>query len=598
MDNIWWFASRNWIYNKDYKLLPEEKEPNVIALTSPIESWEEYGEEHPDYIVLIITEPILLLMLDEEYNNAVEEKIFSRFTSRNHSVLLDSSVYSGNFNIFKKTYYIRYLYRTLHEAHQRAHYATVKCYEYEHTGTLFFGYYLTHYVKCLAEILKKTNREDIIDLILRSTGNLFTDEEKEAILKRKIIDSQEEDVLDPYAIPDEDESYASTEEQLIEDDSTHDESVYVEKNKRITLEPCWDNIFNYLNRYGQKYLDSQSRKRVASTLGEKTFHALIECLGLMPLDEEIKEYSHRMRQIVSDLRSRSDFNVVPYFSEKDLYSYLEDCIGNGSNIVYNHYVLRSQLLADELDRLLSLFEEFLTVVRGFRVKFEKETSTDGIIYTIRSNSPELTRDNCVDIIKEFTDLVIAVSEGKADIDKLIDEYNLPFDKAESIIRKYSFEYKKLILELKYELQDKTLKLRKNAELECLMRSTMVQDQQMLLEKYRDPSTVLIAETVNIFNSDKQILNMIEGDFHYTSNDEAIISMIQQCVKTNQSQEELISALKTLKDEGIDVRVRKKERSKLVRFLSKVGDMAAGAAFAATADATIPQLIEYLKGLIK
>ena len=100
--------------------------------------------------------------------------------------------------------------------------------------------------------------------------------------------------------------------------------------------------------------------------------------------------------------------------------------------------------------------------------------------------------------------------------------------------------------------------------------------------------------MNIYNA--QMMNPIEGDFHYTPYDEAIIDAIQKYEQKNQA--ELINALKTLKDDGIEVKVREKEQSKLLRFLSKVAEAAAGAAFGVAADAPIPRLIEYLRGLIK
>ena len=539
-NSILWLSASNWIYDKDNDLTPIHEVHN-LKVTAPLETWKSRLDEElkaePDFIVFIITEPVLLLMLDEEFSDTVKS-LFRRIMKKSfrHAIMVDASIYHEKFSIFEKDYAIVYLYRELHEYHQMARAMALKSLDFETRGEVSFTEFFPCYIQMLVLLFHDNGCMHLAERIFAKTGNIFSTQEIEKIRLQRMP------IFD---------SFLFTEEHCFDG-----------------IDECWNQIRKYLDQYGTERTTKESKARLIRTLDQKTYRAVIECLDLMP-NKDIQEESYRkMAGILEDLKSYEDLDVIPFRGIDDLCDCLDDYIGESRRIVYNQYILYDRMYADEMDSFMSLFQEYVTVVRGIDIRFEKEQTAKGIIYILKSYSPEVVRENFTVLVDDFQTFIKSIEFNVDDVALLMKNNNITKERAEYLIRKYTRELKRIKFEIQQDYE------RRRYQLKDMLQYEIEGDNGMTLcfpqNTSINPGAVYHIDTFIATNADNPNINLISGDLHYNDQDRQIIELIK---KYGNNDRELINALNMLKDEGVDQSKRKKAGGKLKRFIEATGKFA-------------------------
>lgn len=578
-NNILWLGSEKWLYSNTYgyDLKPIHNIIN-ISLTAPRDDWAVCSElliqGYICYVVLVITEPILLQMMNKEYGEAVGNLISEILRlDIAHSVLMDKDLYSGTCNIFNGTLYNRYLYFDLFKAHQTAHYSALENLRFKKSGNVDFDKYFFRY-------------KDYVVLQMRAKGLL---RETDTFLNYLELHSeavQEENPVESY------------DRESITVSQKHPEILSRFKD----VSGYWKDVRWYLNRYGKNRFTMESRRTLERKSDEMVFHALINTLGIEPNEEEKTKICHQMREIITTWKHNKRINIVAYSGSEDMFTYLDDYIGEGRHIVFNRYILHDRLFADEMDQFITMFQEYISSIRKIDIRFEKQLSAKGIVYAITSRSPRLVRENFMDYIGDFEKLLSDICEKNEssgyvedlDIKRLVEKYNIPKNKADNLIRRYSVKMARMRVDIKYDYQERKLKILRALEENLLHEDKEILDQYLNEDNLSVPSIVLNFDMTgdmfisgNSKEADIIVNNYIQGDYNYGVEDETILALIKSHEEGNK---ELVNALNTLKDPDMDKSMREKAEGKLRRFLIKAGET--------VGDVAIKFLMAYLDQLLK
>lgn len=257
---------------------------------------------------------------------------------------------------------------------------------------------------------------------------------------------------------------------------------------------------------------------------------------------------------------------------------------NNENIVFQRYFLRSQKYADEMEKFLCLFEDYILHIKEIQIKVEHFRTAEGIVFTIRSDNEKIAKDNFNNSVRDFGNF-LNVCDYDVDTAKslLKKENNKINDKElDYIVQKYCTEVRRLKIDIKHEYERKMLDAKQRFENDMLLEIEDFQVNEMIRENTVNALPVLIQQ----YNAP---IYVNSGTINYNENDVQLQELFKKYSETKIEYAELIQQLNMLKDKGITREHKEGAFEKMKRFLKNNSVEIAGQ--------VVSILLEYITSLL-
>ena len=319
-----------------------------------------------------------------------------------------------------------------------------------------------------------------------------------------------------------------------------------------------------------------------------------------------------MEARVNRLLRDHGLNVVPYERNADLTvvatEFLKDAL---EELLFRVYVPMGRLWANELDRLLQLFRDYLLQTGRKGVRLEQTRTDRGIAYEFHGDyspgSPALSED--FHDFSRFLDLCVS-DPGKAE--ELLRKMGVEAAEVVEILTRYSKEAKRLQTDLKHDRERNLLNMRHRLEseltdalpgpqdwalinrlVEQAMPSAVIDNTYALGEAQqggRSKSQVTVNVNPQIINTvNGMVAHEISGNLNLSQNDKELLELIKAHAGNRAG--ELTSAVHELSDPGIPKPTRLSGGQKLKAFLYSIAPKAGGVALS-----VLQEYIEHKIGL--
>lgn len=293
---------------------------------------------------------------------------------------------------------------------------------------------------------------------------------------------------------------------------------------------------------------------------------------------------------------KNGFNIVPYKKLIDIDTSGQSFIENTINgLVLRVYVPNERLWSRELDRMMTLFRDYVSEVSNKSVQLFQNRTGSGVTTSLYSSDRRITPD---EMRKQFDEFAIFLDLCDKDMNQainLLNRFDVPKEKALKIVSRYTKEAKRLMLDLNQEKESRLLAIRhalENQLNEAQFLPEVVNTVEKLLPDVSSPSALLRNTGITTLGDsnritvtfNQQIIDMVdgiviqnlEGTFNYSANDIELRKLIDQYSKSQAEQTELRSSLDELRDQEVPKDQRIGAWQKLSCFLSrmtsKVGDV--------------------------
>ena len=445
-EKVLWLSSKKWKYPIRYESSdlpsPEFHYFNISEINSNWHAILSCPEEW-SHAIVVLTEPLLLLMSNDTERKKTLYNLFEILTTKKieHSIIMMSNTYNGNIEIFNTGYYSKYIYDKLYKIHRDAFFRAINNVGFWNTGTLLYRDFITDYLVALVSQLHDHQYYDYAGRIADKAGNFFDTQEKALIhfpsSQLIIVDHEETmqtDIKNSRLGSEYNQRRGFWERRLSSSGS-------MERELDALID--WDEIGNYLFVYGRHRDSFQSKKLLENTLDDKVFQSLISCLGLDLSNQDKESQSNSCVQVVQELKKWEGLHIFPIDGTDDMFSYLDDYLGSSRFIVFSKYVLHDSAQADTFDRLMILFEKYVVVHQKINLKFDRSRTSQGTFYVVKSFNPQIHKADFSTLEDQFYSFLDNI-QHPSDIQTIAKEYNIPSDKAESIIQTYLTETTRLL----------------------------------------------------------------------------------------------------------------------------------------------------------
>jgi hypothetical protein len=279
---------------------------------------------------------------------------------------------------------------------------------------------------------------------------------------------------------------------------------------------------------------------------------------------------------------------MPYRTNAELSVLAESFVDdNERNLLFRIYVPTGRLYAAEADKLLNLFRQWLTQVKKQRIRQDGYSTAAGTVY-------EFFGDHSA------ADLQLGAEFGHFSnfLDKCVDNpalarqeligVGLDNSVSTTLVEKYGREAQRLNLDLRHELENRTLALRHMLENDLLTVSQHGADNSGLLDRLlakpaSAPLAALLGDVVDsaalqaqstititqqIINAEGAIIHNLSGTQHYGVEAQDLLALIELFGGTNR--DVLQSAVHELEDENARPADRLNARQQIKKFLLGLG----------------------------
>lgn len=305
-------------------------------------------------------------------------------------------------------------------------------------------------------------------------------------------------------------------------------------------------------------------------------------------------------QEVVDLFSGYGMIVVPYKKNVELVvvasSFVEK---NESNLIFRIYVPSERMWANEAEKLLQLFREYLQKVSGLNVRHDQYRTNQGVVYEFFGGE-SLEPSSLPEKFNEFSTFMEMCVSNPHDAQFLLASTHLNKTEVFDLVERYSKEARRLHVDIKQERERKLLAIRHGLEAELAEYVRTEQDWDIINRLVENSipaaSGVLSSLTIDrhplpeinnnfTFNINSQVIDRINGVVaqqilgnQYLGQDgKQLLELIEQYGATNKAT--LASAVHELVDESAKSEDRISAKQKLKGFLfsigGKIGDVATG-----------------------
>lgn len=310
-----------------------------------------------------------------------------------------------------------------------------------------------------------------------------------------------------------------------------------------------------------------------------------------PLNESIKATIEKL--------TIQNINLMPYKRNAEVTIMAETFLEETEqHLIFRIYVPAGRIWANETDKLLQLFREYLTKVANIQVRLDQFRTDKGIIYEIHSEEMSEST-NIVAEFSEFTQFMDLCTTDTNAAENMLKNKNVDPKEVISILSRYSKEAKRLSVDLKHEREQKVLSIRHRLEselvdtipgeadwsaIESLINATVPQlsgvygaisvDQESTkcLPRIDNHGRVTINVNPQIIETVNGVVaHEICGDQHIGPEAHQILDLIKQFGGKNS--QELASSVHELEDSSAPKPGRLSAKQKIKKFLIGVGSKA-------------------------
>lgn len=307
------------------------------------------------------------------------------------------------------------------------------------------------------------------------------------------------------------------------------------------------------------------------------------------LSDEIDYPTEVQRKGVFDLLTKHHLNVVTYRKNTEVTLLAVEFLGHvETGLMLRLYVPNNQLWANETDRLLQLFRDYLTRIAKIDVRLDETRTKSGVIYELRGDpngSIELS-----DEFKEFSDFIGLCTTDPSKAEVILQDKHLSQTNITQILTRYAKEARRLQVDLRQDREQKVLRIRHRLESELIdaMPSDVDIEAIAMIVEQTIPSLVgpysplRLSGPPNTIASNNLTLNVnpqfiqavhgivaqeISGDVDLNENDQELLRLFAEYGA--QRQAELVSALRELNDDSAPTPGRLTAKQKIGKFLGTV-----------------------------
>lgn len=321
-------------------------------------------------------------------------------------------------------------------------------------------------------------------------------------------------------------------------------------------------------------------------------------------DEDFWTPDEDERVTVLSMFEEHGITVLPYKKNAEVTviatSFLKE---TEQNLIFRLYIPTARMWADETDRLLQMFRDYLGRVDGLSVRLDQCRTENGVIYEFFGESSKDETDLATEFA-DFTQLLDMCASNQAAAEAILVEKNVSPREIIDILSRYGKEAKRLQVDLKHDRERKMLGIRQRLESELVdilpadlnwlsvdalvdsvvpsisgtSAALLIDQSPLRLATHQKPVPVTINLNYQAIEAVNGVVAQeIRGDQHLTTNDLELLKLVQEYGGSNKS--ELASAVHELADKSAPSTGRLVARQKLKKFVaglgSKAGDIAAG-----------------------
>jgi hypothetical protein len=310
----------------------------------------------------------------------------------------------------------------------------------------------------------------------------------------------------------------------------------------------------------------------------------------------IEQPATQVLEIVNRMLRRHDLNLVPYRTNAEVTVIASQLLKDAlEGLLFRVYVPTGRLWANEVDRLLQLFTDYLHRTGRKSVRLDQVRTDHGISYEFRGDEARPAESLSADF-QDFSRLLDLCVSHPAEAEALLKSKTVDPKEISGILTRYSKEAKRLQVDLRHERERKLLDIRQRLESE-LTDCFLGEADWDLINKFvatAIPAAYSIASlsaddkansqllptlstselTININPQIVTAVNSVvarelQGDVSYSVGSKQLLDLIESHSPKNSSQ--LVSAAQELEDTGITNSARLTSAQKLKSFVYSVGE---------------------------
>jgi hypothetical protein len=307
-----------------------------------------------------------------------------------------------------------------------------------------------------------------------------------------------------------------------------------------------------------------------------------------------------VRQEVAELLSSFGIDVVPYEKNVDFVVVASVFVEmQEKNLIFRIYVPSERMWANEAEKLLQLFREYLQKVSGLNVRHDQHRTNQGVVYEFFGGD-SLASGSLPEAFDKFSSFMDMCASNPEHAKDLLASANLNKVEVFNLVERYSKEARRLHVDIKQERERKLLAIRHSLESD-LAEHVRTEHDWNIINRVIEGSVPPVSGVLSAFAIDRrplpeayknltinispQIIDTVHGVVaqqifgnQYLGPDALqLLEIIEQYAGANKTS--LASAVHELSDGSASSEDRITAKQRLKGFLfsvaGKIGDVAAG-----------------------
>ncbi len=267
-------------------------------------------------------------------------------------------------------------------------------------------------------------------------------------------------------------------------------------------------------------------------------------------DEDFYTPEEDERIAVLNIFETHRLNVLPYKTNAEVTviatSFLKE---TEQNLIFRLYIPAARMWADETDRLLQMFRDYLGRVGQLSVRLDQYRTENGVIYEFLGEAPKGENGLSTEFA-DFTQLMDLCASNPSAAEAILLEKNVSPREVIDILSRYGKEAKRLQVDLKHDRERKILGIRQRLESELVdilppdinwMSVAALVDSAVPTISGSSTALAIDQSSLKLANSSPITINLsyqaieavngivaqeIRGDQHLTTNDLEILKLVQ------------------------------------------------------------------------
>lgn len=219
-----------------------------------------------------------------------------------------------------------------------------------------------------------------------------------------------------------------------------------------------------------------------SDVVDKLFTALEDCPHVIFVYEDLlagnEDHDPIMRHFyrplmakdiigVNERLTKSGLQVLPYKTKAEVTVSAQHFLeGSEQGLLFRIYVPSKRLWAEEIDRVLTLFRDYVGKVWQAPIRLDQVRTSQGIIYAFHGDKV-LAKGDFTNRLNDFSLFMDLAAADPSAAEKFLRETNADPTEIIGIVTRYSKESRRLNLDMKQQRQAKVLSLRHRLESELI-----------------------------------------------------------------------------------------------------------------------------------